>query len=341
MDSEIGVPGKGTRIPAAAPPIGKPKMGVGNCLATFEEVRAAEKPLLIDPTRDNPSSHLSYLTTGECFARTSSIKGNTTVAILKLNDEHLIYERREAIDQALRVWRDVLKERATLPEWFLRRGSFVGACRDVIVRTLAEYGMENLSINNGASLTRQLRILAQSDNDTVDRLLAVIDLVENSDRIRRSELDRRQPAQTAHSNAVVAGREPVVSLLAPTADLAAISITNFKAIDAVNIPFAKVRQRKSGAPCMLLLGENAVGKSTCLAAFALALLGIREARNLRLPYRQLARSTERGSWDIWTKKPVEVQVRFHDSRSVANFSYDPLRGRMDGTYDQSAVVLVD
>ena len=309
-------------------------------LATFEELRAAEKPLLIDPITDNPSSHLSYLMTGECFARKSSIKGNTTVAILKLNDEQLIYERREAIDQALHVWRNALKERATLPDWFLRRGSFLGACRDVIVRTLAEYGMENLSINNGTSLTRRLQtFITGGDDDAMDRLLAVIELVKNSDRIRRSELERRQQAQTENAIAVVAGREPVVSLLAPTADLAAISITNFKAINSIDIPFAKVRQRKSGAPCMLLLGENAVGKSTCLVAFALALLGTREARNLRLPYHQLARSTERGGWDIWTKKPVEVQVRFHDTRSVANFSYDPLRGHIDGTYDQSAVVL--
>lgn len=308
-------------------------------LATFDEVRAAENPLLIDPTTDNPSAHLSYLMSGECFPRKNSIKGNSTVAILELNDEQLIDDRRYAIDDALFVWRGAVERRATLPHGFLTSGPFVGACRDVIARSLSEYGLADLSINNGASLLRRLQLLIdQSDDAAIDRLVGVIELMKRSDQLRRQELVRRERVVIDPSVKVVVGA-PSVSLREPAADLAAISIANFKAIGAIDIPFAKVRSRKSGASCMLLLGENAVGKSTCLAAFALALLGTREARSLRLPYSRLARSTERDGWDVWTKSPVEILLRFHDSQSVASFSYDPQRKRIDGSHDQTAVVL--
>lgn len=72
---------------------------------------------------------------------------------------------------------------------------------------------------------------------------------------------------------------------------------------------------------------------------ALALLGTRQVKKLRLPYHELARSVDRNTWNLWSKQSLEVTVRFHDQREFAEFRYDPIRDRLDGTEEQSTVVL--
>lgn len=308
-------------------------------LATFDEVRAEEKPYLIDPTVDNPSTHISYLMTGECFSKKSSPKSIATIDILDLNDDYLVSDRHRSIQETLQVWREALEQRKSLPEDFLRAGSFVGACRDVVLRILSAYGPQALSINNGTSLRQHIRGMIDGANrDELDRMIAVIELTENSDRIRRAELQRRKSDTYYTAPSAISARQPV-ELWPAKGELSSLHISNFRAIGDVEIPFPKVRSKKAGAPCLLLLGENATGKSTCLSAMALALLGTRQAKRLRLPYHELAHSVDRQTWNLWSKQSLEVTVRFHDQREFAAFYYDPVRQRLDGTEEQSAVVL--
>lgn len=309
-------------------------------LATFDEVRAEEKPLLIDPTVDNPSSHLSYLMSGECFPRKNSLKGNATVNILALNDDDVVEERRNAFDETLRVWRRALEERRELPSDFLMLGAFRGARRDVLTRTLSEYGAESPSINNGSALLHMLRLLVENSDDDARRgMIRALDLVRESDKIRLSELELRTIYSSDHVLIEAAPYQRQAKLLAPNSDLFSFTVSNFRAIDKVKIDCPKGRPARSGAACLLLLGENAVGKSTCLSAVALALLGTREARRLKLPYGDLARSSSRESWDVWGRKPLEASVYLTDRKSPATFYYDPVRRHFDGTLDQTTVVL--
>ncbi|WP_227106950.1 AAA family ATPase [Chromobacterium rhizoryzae] len=308
-------------------------------LATFDEVRAEEKPYLIDPTVDNPSSHISYLISGECISKKNSPKSIATIEILDLNDKFLVFDRQKTIERTLQVWRYALENRNSLPNDFLLAGSFVGACRDVVLRILGIYGPHSLSINNGFAIRQNIdAMIGRGDREELDRIIAVMDLTENSDQVRLKELQRRTFGTYQSTSPVSPAPQPV-ELRSARGELSSLRVTNFRAINDVQIPFPKVRSKKAGAPCLLLLGENATGKSTCLSAMALALLGTKQAKKLRLPYHELARSVDRKSWNLWGTQGLEVTVRFHDQREYAEFYYDPIRDRLDGTPEQSAVVL--
>ena len=57
-----------------------------------------ERPLLLDPTRDDPAQHLACdLTTGMLVERNESARGRATIDICKLNRDELVDERREVI----------------------------------------------------------------------------------------------------------------------------------------------------------------------------------------------------------------------------------------------------
>ena len=62
--------------------------------ATWDDVVATEKPLLIDPCLDEPSEHLSFHSDGTVTAR--SERGGITIELLDLNRSHLVAERNTA-----------------------------------------------------------------------------------------------------------------------------------------------------------------------------------------------------------------------------------------------------
>lgn len=307
-------------------------------LATFDEVRAEERPLLIDPTIENPASHLSFLASGECIPKRNSAKGKVTVDLLALNDYQLVHRRFEAIETVVGAWKAALQDGADISDAVLTT-PFLGAWRDVLARTLSEFGIATLDASSRRSLARSLRdLIEKNDREGRDRMVAAIDLVRNSDRIRLAEFER-EPAELERYIYPVAVLPPDERLRAPQAEIERVQITSFKAIDRLDIKLREARARKSGASCLMLLGENAVGKSTCLSAIALALLGTREAKKLRLTYSDLARSQARGSWDVWGREPVEVRLQLGARSKPAIFIYDPVRGGVEGSSEQSTIVL--
>lgn len=308
-------------------------------LATFDEVRAEERPLLIDPTIESPSNHLSFLFTGECVPKRNSSKGISTVDILALNHGELVHLRAQAIETAVAAWKAALLDGAEISDTVLTT-PFLGAWRDVLARTLSEYGIATIGTSSGQSLVRRLRDLVENNNpEGRDRMAAAIELVRNSDRIRSAEFQREPPKIARDFYPPVGVLKATTMLRTPQAEIERIRIANFKAINRVDIRLRKARSRKSGASCLMLLGENAVGKSTCLSAIALALLGAREARKLRLTNSDLATSQARDSWDVWGRKSVEVRLQLDAGTEPAIFIYDPVRGRIEGSSEQSTVVL--
>jgi uncharacterized protein (TIGR02646 family) len=307
-------------------------------LATFDEVRAEERSILIDPTIDNPVSHLSFLVSGECIPKRNSARGKATVDLLALNNDDLVHRRFEAIETFFGAWQTALQDGADISDVVLKT-PFLGAWRDVLARTQSEFGIAPLGASSRLSIARRLRdLIEKNDSRGRDRMVAAIDLVRNSDRIRRAEF-QREPADPERVFYAAAVLPPEARLRAPQAEIEHLHISNFKAINRLDIRLREVRSRKSGASCLMLLGENAVGKSTCLSAIALALLGTREARKLRLPYSDLARSEARASWDVWGRQPIEVRLQLDTRSEPAVFIYDPVRGRVDGSSEQSTIVL--
>jgi uncharacterized protein (TIGR02646 family) len=307
-------------------------------MATFDEVRAQEHPRLIDPTRESPSQYLSFLFSGECFPKSEFGKGATTVDVFQLNDVNLIAERRSAIELTIEIFRQAIQSRLWSPGEF-PADQFVGASRDVLRRILLEYGAKMPAAHNASAFWLSLEVvferLTKEDNE---RMFSAIERVQNGDLGRRAQLEQRRSPLPNYSGSRVV-KPSAMRLILPDADLQSVQISNFRAIDSVKIELPRLRSSKFGARCLLLLGENAVGKSTSLAAVALALLGTKEVAKLRLPHWELIRSTSQENWDVWGRDGLEVRLQFHDETTAAEFFYDPVTDRIDGTRDQTMVVL--
>lgn len=106
-----------------------------------------------------------------------------------------------------------------------------------------------------------------------------------------------------------------------------VKITNFRALRKVDLTFGEPSARRT--PWLMLLGENATGKSTVLQAIALTLAGADEAQKHVRPYQLPSAGTVQGSVQIW----------FWDQDAPAELHFGRGSDRFDGTRGASAIVL--
>jgi hypothetical protein len=106
-----------------------------------------------------------------------------------------------------------------------------------------------------------------------------------------------------------------------------VEITNFRALRNVNLEFGEPGSER--APWLVLLGENATGKSSVLQAIALALAGADEARRRVRPERLLSVGAFQGSIVIW----------FWDQDAPVELYFRRRGARFEGTRGASAIVL--
>ena len=228
--------------------------------APLSRVRALEKPKLLDPGVDRPELHLDFSSDGRCWPRTS--RGAVTISTLELNREGLVEERRNAFAYLLRgleydsgqTLKDLDKDNAV---------PFVGALRILRYRFLSDL----------ASRSGHYDFLFDDVPDLIDSVLG--DATEESVRAAAAalEISGVEPEKTV---APLAERGPRQF----TPAIARIEIQNFKAIDHLVIDMSSRRSRSGTAASLMLLGENATGKTTILEAVTLALAGARTANTL-------------------------------------------------------------
>jgi len=148
-------------------------------------------------------------------------------------------------------------------------------------------------------------------------------------------LDGPQPVRETISRVVPREARSADQILADDAEafrltarpLRRVEITNFRALRQLTLDFGEPGSVR--APWLMLLGENASGKSTVLQAIALALAGADEARRFTRPSRLLSVGAFEGAVVIWfwdQDAPVELRFR----RSDDSF---------EGTHGPSAIVL--
>jgi len=130
-----------------------------------------------------------------------------------------------------------------------------------------------------------------------------------------------------------------IPLKAIDSEISRIRISNFKAIESLDFQLPSSRSNKSGMPALMILGENSTGKSSVLAAIALALVGKKEAAKLKKYLPGLVHSTEVNRFDQLDEIPVEVNIDFHFSEHSASFLFDPTRQKPSGTDAPSTIVL--
>lgn len=109
--------------------------------------------------------------------------------------------------------------------------------------------------------------------------------------------------------------------------IARVEVRNFKSLRHLDVTFAE--QTGEAAPWLMLLGENAAGKSSLLQAIGLALAGADEASRFMRPSRVLSIGSDDG-WVRLTFFDKEIQTELHFNRGATRF---------DGTPRPSAVVL--
>ncbi|MBB3994876.1 energy-coupling factor transporter ATP-binding protein EcfA2 [Sulfitobacter undariae] len=117
-----------------------------------------------------------------------------------------------------------------------------------------------------------------------------------------------------------------------------IRISNFKGIHQLHIGLRRSRKRSKSTPCLMLLGENAVGKTSVLQAIALALIGARHAKKLVRDQSDFLRAEVGGRWD--QLNPIDATVgadlRFGGE---AQFHLDASAKRIYGPPNSACVVL--
>jgi len=109
--------------------------------------------------------------------------------------------------------------------------------------------------------------------------------------------------------------------------IARVEIRNFKSLRQLDVTFAE--QTGEAAPWLMLLGENAAGKSSVLQAIGLALAGAEEASRFMRPSRVLSIGANHG-WVRLTFFDKEIPTELHFHRGFKSF---------EGTSRPSAVVL--
>lgn len=313
-----------------------------NYLARFDDVREQEYAVLLDPCFDDPRRHLQFLADGSCIHKTE--RGAATIIVLGLNRENLIVDRSAAIQEWLKHLSSPSGQ-ASLRNFaavFPLTKPHVAAALDVLRRVMiawrgaapardvaerasflrnAEREIESASPPQRASLARAARDLLASDIDRGPELR------EATSRVVMPE----EKTEAAHS-----------LLPRPAAhdrEIKRIKVSNLKAIDTFEFVMPPMRSGSAGAPCLIILGENSTGKSTLLSAIALALIGTRQVRRLKLGASRLLASEGPDRRDQLGAVPAEVEVDFHSSGRAASFALDPETSRIDGQPAPLSVVL--
>ena len=232
----------------------------GELGAGIEALRDQEVPLFIDPTFDEPSDHIKFDLLG--YANPQDDRGKFTIAVLQLNQPALVDARRHAVKQSLDLMRRKdsgvpIKRtgaRSPLSESIIdipHGGSSTSAILDAAARLL---GARELSLDD---LGYRLRSMA----DPVGFLSSLLD-----------------PIPLTMIGTWGADQPDLAKSQLP---ISYVSIRNYKALKHLDFLLPENGDEGDSASCMIILGENATGKSSVLEAITLGLLGVRQIEVLR------------------------------------------------------------
>lgn len=265
-----------------------------------------------------PARSYTLLASGELMGRGS--KGRETTAHFNLNEKLLVEERR---DNILAFLGDIAGADRFGPEMWREvfLASEFGGARYLYLRRLVQM----IAASSSALRTYSL---------TPDRILETIDRWRDGTDIRRAlqtaeaaiqHEDRLQFFRQLKAHAPK-GRRGVDRQHPP---IASVDIKAYKSLEAVafRLPAALPTRADAGlsesftevrpeAPCLLILGENATGKSSILEAVALACLSPERVASLKLDPRQLTLNPEyMGAPGRLPISQSEIQVNFHEGPS--------------------------
>ncbi|CAN7514277.1 AAA family ATPase [Mesorhizobium caraganae] len=262
-----------------------------------------DRPLIIDPCRvKDYTQHFSVDLTGRLDPRSKA--GATTIATFDLDRDPLVAARRQAYDQYLSVLFSELDRRTTPSVLDFPRLEFGGTWYLLLRRLLDEASkpLGRTIVSTRPTMGKQFIDVWRTDIGR-SALTEAVELI-------------REPAKRKAIRARIAKRG---------ADrLIDISLDCFKSLERMEVtvpePIAENRQggRPAEAAALLVLGENAAGKSSLLEAVALALCGEDVRDNLRKPAKDfLLDPTMMGAPNVPSPKQGLVRLRFSEGGELS------------------------
>ncbi len=320
--------------------------GRSTYLARYDDIREQEYPLLIDPCFDDPRRHLQFLSDGSCVHKT--VRGAGAIQLLALNRPDLLGSRRNAMERWLNMLVTDQKRFAEDARGMWQGSLFnlgtehLGASLSVLRSILTDW--RGASARDVAAIPAFLRNVSEEIRDATaeerrDLARIVSDLRESDEKRGPALRDAIPRPPQVHTNSADDERRKRSVLEAHDREIAKITISNVKAIDKLEITMDPRRSGAAGAPCLAILGENSTGKSTLLSSIALALIGSKQSRRLKLGASHLLSSSGIERIDLLDAEPAKVEVDFHYLEQHATFSLDPESERVDGQPEQMAVIL--
>ena len=246
-------------------------------LTSASRLRRSERALIVDAYHDNTDRHFDYLTDGWCEPLTE--EGRATVAVLALNGDHLVRNRRTAVRETMHRLSDALERGDGLGRPVVDLDEqHAGARLNVLKRILQRsFLRSDRRVGQLRTLSARLPdLLGELDEDARRRLADRIGSLPAVDA-DRPRWDGREWDPPRASPSITVRR---LLSTPPTGGVREVALDNFKGVEGLRLRLNRRRSSSRGVPCLMLLGENAVGKSTVLQAVALALIGAVEARRL-------------------------------------------------------------
>jgi uncharacterized protein (TIGR02646 family) len=226
-----------------------------------------EEPLLLDPCSDEPGKHLRFDQSGR--VRALSNRGDVTINLVALNRSDLIRRRRRVIKTVNDVWRRVLLMSPRV------RSEAVAHLNELTATTAEFSGCASQTVSSH---------LARADFKTANALSNLV--------VAKVSMHERKPVVRSSA-----------SQLTPRF-IDEIRLENFRAIGKLSVYTPSSDQ--SNQDWLMLIGENATGKSSILQAIALNLMSDGDRRKLKLdPKRFIKRGTSRAT--------IEIQFRSDES----------------------------
>lgn len=290
-------------------------------LSTWQEAQNAEAAELLDPSVDNPMHHL--LLCGDGRLQSKSRRGWVTIETVDLN-------RADLVAQRFRLILLLANEITAGVDLFRKQGVEAGLDAQFFASHLhdeAEFaGIARLFYRAVYECLpkyyRPRRFPTSDFQRSIPQLLLTIQTEALQEAqaafLAMEDLDRRVESISYHAAPewdLVLANEREASRY-----ITSISINYFKGFDQIDIRLAEPRSGFQ-APCAILLGENATGKSSILQAICLALMDRRQRERLKTGA-DLYVSRERSSWHMVGDREASVLVRFDDGTETRLGIYD-------------------
>ena len=268
--------------------------------ATRPHEEGRERPLLLNPCLDSPEEHLVFNDDGRVYSDTP--RGQATIDILMLNRPGLV-EARRAVSRHVLALLDTARPDRSFGSLVKDNAPYAGTARQVL----------------GRALRRRRRL--GTPPSWLERVEHGLRAITGTPEVAPKDVAAARSAYEVHEQAVEAfslptnESEPVSEhYFAKRRTIERIKIENFKAILDLDINLANT---PDGAPSwLMLLGENATGKSSVLKAVALTLMDEKRRRELGLrPDDVLSRGKSEGQVQVWltgVSKPMKLTYRTGD-----------------------------